>query len=202
MEKQIQFLKSGVLKLAFGSASLLLVLAVLLPSCNDGKPEDTKEVAKEQNDAKFDNKKEDDAKFLVNAAEMNLEDIQLGILAQNNSMNAEVKSLGKMIETEHSKAFSDLQALAAKKQITIPTSLTDDGQDANKKLMDKKGRDFDKEYCDMMVSGHKDAIKMFEKASSDATDPDIRNWATSMLPALRTHLDRSITCQNQLEKMY
>lgn len=201
MEKQIQFLKSGVLKIAFVSASLFLVLAILLPACNDGKPEDTKKVAKEDNDAKFDNKKEDDAKFLVNAAEMNLEDIQLGILAQNNSMNAEIKSMGKMMETEHSKAFSDLQALAARKQITIPTSLTDDGQDANKKLMDKKGRDFDKEYCDMMVNGHKDAIKMFEKASSDATDPDIRNWATSMLPTLRTHLDRLITCQNQLDKM-
>ena len=201
MEKQIQFLKSGVLKIAFVSASLFLVLAILLPACNDGKPEDTKKVAKEDNDAKFDNKKEDDAKFLVNAAEMNLEDIQLGILAQSNSMNAEIKGMGKMMETEHSKAFSDLQALAARKQITIPTSLTDDGQDANKKLMDKKGRDFDKEYCDMMVNGHKDAIKMFEKASSDATDADIRNWATSMLPTLRTHLDRLVTCQNQLEKM-
>ena len=200
MEKLIQILKARVLELTFASASLILVLTTL-PSCNNSKPEDTKEVAEEHNDAKFDNAKEDDAKFLVSAAEINLEEINLGQLAQNNSMNADVKSLGKMMETEHTKALSDLQALAAKKQITIPTALTDDGMSASKKLMEMKASKFDKEYCDMMVNGHKDAISKFEKASTDATDADIRNWASSMLPALRTHLDHSLTCQKKCDKM-
>ena len=200
MEKLIQILKARVLELTFASASLIIVLTTL-PSCNNSKPEDTKEVAEEHNDAKFDNAKEDDAKFLVSAAEINLEEINLGQLAQNNSMNADVKSLGKMMETEHTKELSDLQALAAKKQITIPTALTDDGMSASKKLMEMKASKFDKEYCDMMVNGHKDAISKFEKASTDATDADIRNWASSMLPALRTHLDHSLTCQSKCDKM-
>ena len=130
-----------------------------------------------------------------------MEEIQLGKLAQNNSLNTEVKDLGKMMETEHANAQSDLVALAAQKQITLPTSLTDDGQEANKKLMDKQGKDFDKDYCDMMVKGHKDAISKFEKASTEATDPDIRNWALAMLPGLRMHLDNFISCQNKLDKM-
>ncbi|MEO8150285.1 MAG: DUF4142 domain-containing protein [Bacteroidia bacterium] len=201
MKKKIQFLKSRVLELVFASASIALVLMFTLPSCNNAKHEDSKEVAEDHNDAKFDNAKEDDAKFLVSAAEINLEEIQLGQLAQSNSMNADVKNLGKMMETEHTKALSDLQALAAKKQITIPTTLTDDGMSASKKLMDMKESKFDKEYCDMMVNGHKDAISKFEKASTDAKDEDIRNWASSMLPALRTHLDHSITCQKECEKM-
>ena len=199
MKNNIQHLKASHFKLLFTLASLILILTVL-PSCNNGKPEDTKEVAEEHNEAKFDASKESDSKILVNAAEINLEEIQLGQLAQKYSMNADVKSLGKMMETEHTKALADLQALANKKQITIPTSLTDKGQDANKKLMDKKGNDFDKEYCDMMVNGHKDAIDKFQKAATNATDADIRNWAAAMLPALRTHLDHSITCQKLCEK--
>ena len=114
---------------------------------------------------------------------------------------SDVKELGKMMEDEHSKALKDLQALAAQKQITIPSALTDEGQDANKKLMNKTGKDFDKAYCDMMVNGHKDAIDKFKKASTDANDPDIRKLATSMLPALQTHLDHSIACQKKCEKM-
>ncbi len=106
-----------------------------------------------------------------------------------------------MMETEHTKALADLQALVAKKQITIPTALTDDGMNANKNLMDIKASDFDKEYADVMVSGHKDAISKFEKASTDATDADIRDWAASMLPAFRKHLDLSINCQKNSEKM-
>jgi len=51
-----------------------------------------------------------------------------------------------------------------------------------------------------MVDGHKDAIDKFEKAATDATDPQIKQWASSMLPDLRTHLDMSMTCQNKLAK--
>jgi hypothetical protein len=36
----------------------------------------------------------------------------------------------------------------------------------------------------MMVSGHKDAIATFEKASTDCKGTDIKNWATATLPEL------------------
>lgn len=199
MEKKNQFLKSGVLLLGLASASVLLMLS--LASCNNTTSRNTKDVAEEHNDAKFASAKEDDADFLVNAEEINLEEIQLGLLAQTRSTSTEVKELGKMMEKDHTKASSDLQKLAAKKQVTIPTTLTDDGISANKKLVDTKSADFDKEYVDMMVNGHKDAISKFEKASTDATDPDIRSWAASMLPVLRQHVDHFITCQKQLEKI-
>ena len=182
--------------------SAMFALAVLFMSaCNNNKPEDTKEVAEEHNDAKFDNAKEDDAKFLVSAAEINLEEIQLGQLAQTRGTTTHVKELGKMMETEHTKALADLQNLAAKKQIIIPISLTENGMDANKKLLETKGSKFDKEYADMMVSGHKNAIDIFQKAADEALDPDIRNWATTMLPVLRIHLDHSNNCQKLCEKM-
>lgn len=130
-----------------------------------------------------------------------MEEIRLGQLAQTKGTNDEIKNLGKMIETAHNQAQNELQALAAKKQISLPTSPTDNVLDAYKKLQDKKGTDFDKEFSDMMVSGHKDAISKFEKASTDAADADIRSWATSMLSGLRSHLDHSMNCQSKLDKM-
>jgi putative membrane protein len=170
-------------------------------ACNNTpKAEDSKEVAEEHNEAKFDdNKKEKDAEFLVDAAEISLEEIQLGQLAQSRSKNTDVIALGKMMETEHTKSFNELKGLAEKKQITIPASLTEDGQEAFKKLNDKTGNDFDKEYCSMMIKGHKDAIDKFEKASRDSEDTDIRTWAGMMLPGLRTHLDHAETCQKTVK---
>lgn len=192
----------NLIKIAFLSSALVLVLA--LPSCKNGKAEDSedsKEVATEHNDAKFDKANEDDAKFLVSAAEVNLEEIELGKLAQQNGSLAEVKKLGKMMQEDHIKAMKSLETLAAAKQITIPTVLTNDGIDAVKKLKDKTGKDFDKDYCDRMVKGHKDTIDKFEKESTDAADADIRNWATGMIPTLRAHLDHSMTCQEKCSKM-
>ena len=200
MKKAIKTFKSRFIKIEFLSAAAMLIIAVTLSSCNNAKREDPKSVAEEHNEAKFDNANEDDAKFLVNAAEINLEEIQLGQLAQTQGRSAHIKELGKMMETEHTQAMEDLKTLAAKKQITIPTTITDDGMSAKKKLMDTKASDFDKDYANMMVDGHKDAISKFEKAANDSHDSDIRSWATSMLPALRTHLDHSITCQKECEK--
>lgn len=105
-----------------------------------------------------------------------------------------------MMESAHTKSLNDLNALAKKKIITIPTSATDDAKDAYEKLDKKTGADFDKKYCDMMVEGHKDAISKFEKASTKSNDSEIKEWATSMLPELRKHLDQAITCRKKCEK--
>jgi putative membrane protein len=178
-----------------------IATVLLLISCGSNtKPVDTKEVAEEHNDAKFDNnKQEKDAQFLVNAAEINLEEIQLAQLAQKRGTAKHVQELGKMMEDAHAKSQRDLIALAQSKSISIPTSPTQDAQDAYKKLNDQSGSDFDLEYADLMVKEHKDAISTFEKASTDCNDTDIKNWASSSLPDLRTHLDHSIGCKRECE---
>ncbi|MCX6273858.1 MAG: DUF4142 domain-containing protein [Bacteroidetes bacterium] len=195
--KKTNFIKSALFQAAFVSSVFLIT------SCsNNQKPEDTKDIAEDHNNAKFDNNKnEKDAQFLVDAAEINREEISLGQLAQKSGTTTHVKELGKMMEDAHTQSLADLSALAKTKNISIPTSQTDDGQAAYKKLNEKSGNDFNKAYADMMVNGHKDAITLFETASTSGTDPDIRAWATATLPALRTHLDHSMICQKECSKM-
>lgn len=193
---------STVLKMSLYTATL--VGAFTFVSCNqnmDSKDTDSKEIAEDNNDAKLSDAKEDDADFLVSAAEINLEEIQLGQLAQKNSKMSDVIELGKMMEVDHTKAQKELQALATRKQIDIPSTLTDDGMDAYNKLKDKYGKDFDNDYCDMMVKGHKGAIDKFEKASNDTKDPDIKSWAETMLISLKAHLSHSEACQEKCEKL-
>jgi putative membrane protein len=96
--------------------------------------------------------------------------------------------------------LSDLKGLAQSKTISLPDSATKDAMDAYMKLEEQKGAEFDKKYCDMMVDGHKDAIDKFEKAAADASDPQIKQWASSMIPDLRKHLDQAMTCQNKMKK--
>ncbi len=188
--------KKQIMGTIITKGAFVCFLSIGLFSCsNSNKPEDTKEVAEDHNDAKFDDAKAKDAQFMVDAAEINLEEIQLSQLAQTQSTSADVKELAKMMEDDHNKSLNELQALAASKSITIPSSVSKDGQDAYDKLMNESGNNFDKKYTTMMVDGHKDAITKFEKASTDCQDTDIRNWASKTLPALRTHLDHSMNCQ-------
>lgn len=176
----------------------------LFASCsNVQQPEETTVVAEDQHTAVvIDNNNEDkDVQFLIDAAEINQEEIELGQLAQQKGTSDHVKKLGKMMEDAHTQSLNDLKALAQTKNITLPDASTEKVQDAYKNLNEKTGSDFDKSYSDLMVDGHKDAINTFEKASTDCNDPEIKNWATTTLPALRMHLDKSVECQKMCNKM-
>ena len=179
-------------------------------SCSNDHPkndetktaEDPKKTAEEHNDAKFTtNNSEKDAQFLVDAAEVNLAEANLGKLAATQGMTKDIRELGEMMNRDHQKAYDDLSALAKKKSITIPTAPSDDAQKKYNNLSEKRGSDFDKDFVNDMVSGHKDAIDKFEHASKESTDPDIQTWANNMLPSLRMHLDHSMNAQQKLSAM-
>ena len=180
-------------KVLLGTA--IFTIAFAMQSCKDeAKPEDPKEVAEDENEAKFDDTNEDmekDSDFLVAAAEVDMKEIELGKLAQQKSTNKDVQALGKMMVEQHMKASADTKALAEKKGVTLPAALTEKGKEAYEDLNDKTGHDFDKAYADKMVDGHEKMIDKMEKASEKAEDADIRMWAANMLPVLRTHLEHA-----------
>ena len=174
-------------------------LCLSIVSCGDNKKqEDPADVAEDHNDAKFEQSKEKDAQFMVDAATINQEEIQLGQLAQSKATAADVKELANMMVTEHTKALEELKGLAAKKGVTLPASLSTDKMDDYNKMMEKSNNDFDKAYSQKMVDGHKDAIKKFEDVANDQDrDAEVRDWANKMLPSLRTHLDHSMMCADK-----
>jgi len=190
--------QTGLLSLSF----IVAVVAGLSACGGTQKTTDTKDIAKDQNEKKFDNtSNEKDAKFMVNAAEINLQEIKLAQLARQNGMMEEVKSLARMMEEQHTQTLADLTVLAKLKVISIPASPTDNALDAYKKLNEKSAKYFDRAYCDMMVNEHKDAITLFEKASTECNDAAIKAWAVASLPGLRMQLDSAVACQMKLDKM-
>ena len=43
----------------------------------------------------------------------------------------------------------------------------------------------------MTVDLHERDVQLFQKAAKNAPDPDVRNFASTHLPALQAHLDRA-----------
>jgi putative membrane protein len=179
------------------------LIIIFLNSCkNETKQEDPKEAAEDSNEAKFDSidSKEDDSQYLVDQAEVNLAEIEIGKLAQSKSTNTEVKSFGKMLVDEHTKSASEVSALAKTKNFSLPTSLTEEGQEEYNKLNEKSGVDFDKKFADMMVDGHEKAIDKLKKAAENAKDPDVRQWASNNIAGLTAHLEHAKMLKQNLDK--
>jgi putative membrane protein len=179
------------------------LLIIVLNSCkNETKQEDPKEVAEDTNEAKFDSieDKKDDSEFLVDQAEINLAEIEIGKLAQTKSINPEVKKFGKMLVDEHTKSASEVSALAKAKNFTLPTSLTENGKEEYNKLNEKSGLDFDKKFADLMIDGHQKAIDKLKKATEDAKDQDVKLWASNNIAPLTAHLEHAKLLKQDLDK--
>ena len=171
---------------------LSAMFALCMISCGNqsAKQEDTKEVAEEQNEEKFDDTKiEKDTEFAVYTADAGMLEVELGKLAQTNASSPEVKKFAQMMVDEHSKANDELKAVAQQKNITLPPTLGEKCQKKYNDLAEEKGHDFDKEYMSFMVSDHKDVIDAFEKQADNGNDADLKTWANAKLPTLRHHLE-------------
>lgn len=177
--------------------------SVLFTSCgpktSSSDDESSKEIAEDQNEEKFeDADKEDDADFVVDAADDGMLEVQLAELAMANSTMPAVKEFAATIKADHSKANDELKALAMKKNISIPAALGDDNQKTYNDLKEKTGEDFDKDYCKLMVKDHNDDIDAFKKEAEKGTDEEIRTWAAGKLADLEHHL---MMAQNMEETM-
>lgn len=185
------------------TTSILLSLAFMLSlgACNKKHSDDSKEVAEEQNEAKFeDTNKEDDTEFAVAAADGGMLEVQLGELAQTNGSSPQVKELGKMMVADHSKANEELKALAAQKNITLPQTLGDKCQKKYNDLLEKKGEDFDKAYTKAMVDDHDEDLDKFKKEADKGNDPDLKAWASGKVSTLEHHLEMSKAAKEAVHK--
>lgn len=161
----------------------------------------TKDDSEELNEEKFDRRKDQkDAQFLVNAAEIYMEEIGLAKLAQQKGTTSPVKELGRIMEEDHQNSMDELTSLAKRKKITIPNTITDQGDESYRSLNDKAGDDFNEAYAGLMVKKHESAIAIFDKAVRKTRDKQIREWATSMITVLKKGLNEAQQCLTGLEK--
>ncbi len=176
--------------------------ATMLVSCggNQNKQEDPKDVATEQNDAKFDDSDtEKDTDFAVKAADGGLFEVEAGKLAQQKATSPQVKEFAKLMVDDHTKASAELKALAATKNISLPAALSDAKQKDLQNLQEKSGADFDNDYMDAMVKAHEEDVDAFEKEAEDGVDADVKSWAAGKVTTLRHHLDMAKTTRDAVK---
>ena len=168
---------------------LIAAALFFFSSCGKKTETDSKELANDQNDEKFEKSDiENDTEFAVAAADGGMLEVQLGQLAVANGSSEEVKKFGQTMIDEHGKANEELKALAATKNISLPGVLGEKNQKKYEDFAKLSGVEFDKEYCDFMVKDHKDDIDDFKKEADKGDDADLKSWAAGKVPVLEHHL--------------
>jgi putative membrane protein len=130
-----------------------------------------------------------DSAFMEHAIVDGMAEVQMGQLALDKSSDAQVKQLAQRIVTDHKKADHELRKLAVRKHVRLPATPTADAQQEAASMKQMEGADFDRAWAAAMVKDHNKAIDMFTTESQQAKDADLRKFAESTTPTLRTHLE-------------
>jgi putative membrane protein len=128
--------------------------------------------------------------FVTEAAQSDMFEIQSSKMALA-SADAATKAFAQKMIDDHTKTTAELKAAVGKGegQVTLPTDMSSSQQSMLTKLHDLQGANFDKQYHSDQVSGHKDAVSLFQRYSKVGTDAQLRNWADKTLPTLQQHLE-------------
>ena len=187
---------------------IYFAISAVLFACNNANEEgkDSVEKADSANEAKRDSTPDviqTDAAttdFLVKAANGGLTEVEMGRMAESKATDPGVKRFAAMMVNDHTAANNEVKSLAAARNVSIPSTPSEEHQKDMAKFNDKTGKNFDKDYMDMMVDDHQETIKLFEKTNDDTKDEQVRTFINNTLPKLRMHLDSAQAIRKALKK--
>jgi len=181
----------------------MVILAVFAAACNSANrraADDSVDQAQDVNDTTA-MVNEKDAAFAVKAADAGLAEIELGKLALEKASDQRIKDFAEKMVSDHEKANDELMTIATRHNITLPPVVSKDHADKQRKLREKSGTEFDREYIDVMVKGHDNVVSLFEDASSDAQNADLKAFATKTLPTLKGHHEEAKAIRDSINPM-
>jgi putative membrane protein len=152
--------------------------------------------------------------LLANKAE-----IQLGQMAAQRATSADVKAFAQQMVTDHTRASEELRPIAQQLGVQEPTKLDSADQKVADKLAKAEGADFDRQFMEVMVDSHKDALKLTRKIAGGkarsgaattgtsgaaattpvatgimgADDLAVAQYAAETLPIVEQHLEHAQT---------
>jgi putative membrane protein len=128
-----------------------------------------------------------DKTFMMNAAKGGMMEVEWGKLAAQNGQNADVKKFGNRMVTDHSKANSELMALAKEEGVSLPAAKSPGKWKS------------DKDYMDSMVKDHQADLAEFQKEAQSGTDPDLKAFAAKGAKMVSAHLKLAQETQSKLK---
>ena len=121
-----------------------------------------------------------------------------GKLAETKATNAKVKSFARLIVADHTKMLTEGTTFAKKNNIT-PDSTKGDVIDLQKGAIDEmkdlqtkaKGNDWDKDFIDKEIDGHKKVLDKLQNAQNATTNPQMKDLLTKATAKVQEHLTKA-----------
>jgi len=137
----------------------------------------------------------DSQKFIKEAIQGDIAEIDVGKLAQEKGQSDAVKQYGAMLVKDHGEHKAKAEEVASQLGVTPPTGSSVGSKATYAKLKVLSGTTFDRSFAKAMVKDHQEDIKEFKKESSQ--NDAVGKLAKESLPTLQKHLEAAQSLEKQ-----
>jgi putative membrane protein len=127
-----------------------------------------------------------DTSFIKEAAAGGMAEVAFSKIAEK-SKNPDVKRFAEKLVRDHTKANTELTAIATEAGIETPKTLDVDHQKIHDQLHTMHGKAFDQQYMLVMADDHDQAVKLFRQEDSLGRDSRLKQFAHKTLPTIEEH---------------
>jgi len=171
----------------FTIPSLILAMAISVPVAANAAEKEKRPKASKSTTS---NLSAAEQKFVKNAAQGGMTEVQLGELAKTKATREDVKEFGAQMVTDHGQANDELKQLASSKGVTLEDKLDAKHSAMVDKFSKMDAAQFDKAYIDDMVSDHKKDAAEFDEAAKNSKDADLKAFAEKTAAVVHRHLEK------------
>jgi putative membrane protein len=125
--------------------------------------------------------------FLEKAVEGDNSEIMLGRLAAEQAQSPAVRDFCNTLVNDHRQAREEIRQLGGQFGIGANRDVAPEAREERDKLMELRGREFDREFVRYMVDDHRKDVREFREESQEHHGP-VSALAQRQLPTLREHL--------------
>lgn len=129
-----------------------------------------------------------DRQFMTMAARANMTEAHEGQMAEAQASQAQVKDFGRTLVQDHTDAYVRLSEVAAKTGVSIPKGINTGRDRTIQQLTHLKGAAFDRQFARDEIAAHRQAVAAFKREADHGSNPDVKEYASKMVPTLEKHL--------------
>src|SRR3569833_570440 len=136
-----------------------------------------------------------DQKFLMEGMQGDMDEVELGKLAQQKGQSEDVKQLGQMLEQDHSQHLQQAQQEAQQLGVNAPQQVNAKQKATYERMSKLTGAQFDKQFTKHEVQDHKKDIAEYQKQAK--SKGPLAQFAQQTVPVLQKHLQAAEAAENK-----
>jgi len=132
--------------------------------------------------------------FLRHAMQGDNSEIMLGGLAADRARSPAVRDFGQTLVSDHQQARNEVREVGRRFGVWPNRASSPQARDERNKLMDLRGREFDREFVRYMIDDHRNDIREFRDEAREDHGA-VSDLAQRQIPTMRKHLRMAIALE-------